>query len=198
MNIYKVFVARLMVSVLVLMTISTVAFAAPADNPNTGTSSSRATILPNTALSVPNCETLMNEVAKNSCLIQVNLFGKKNTSCDSGANPTISGGAAQNTAVLPSIGAAKANDVLACGIKTGTIHLWMMPYYVRYILEFVIGLSGLAAVGGMIYGGYMYLFAGLSSEKDQGKKAIMYGVIGMILTLVAWALVNIIISFVTS
>lgn len=91
-----------------------------------------------------------------------------------------------------------ANDVLACGIKTGQIPLWMVPYYVKYVLEFVIGISGLIAVGGTMYGGYLYLFAGLSDDKDKGKKAILYGISGFILTLLAWALVNIVISLVTS
>lgn len=90
-----------------------------------------------------------------------------------------------------------ANDILACGIKTGDIHLWMIPYYVRFILEFVIGIAGLVAVGGIVYGGYLYLFAGVSDEKDKGKKSIMYGVAGMIITLIAWAVVNIFVSFFT-
>ncbi len=90
-----------------------------------------------------------------------------------------------------------ANDIMACGIKTGDIHLWMIPYYIRYVLEFIIGIAGLIAVGSIVYGGYLYLFSGLSQDKDTGKKAILYGIVGMILTLVAWAFVNIIISFVT-
>lgn len=87
---------------------------------------------------------------------------------------------------------------LGCGIKTGDIPLWFVPFYVRYFLEFVIGLSGLVAVCGVIYGGYLYLFAGLSDDKDQGKKAIMYGVAGFIMTLVAWAIVNIVMSLLTA
>lgn len=91
-----------------------------------------------------------------------------------------------------------AKDVLACGIKTGGIKLWMIPYYIRYILQFIIGLAGLIAVGGIVYGGYLYLFAGISEDKDKGKKAILYGVAGMVMTLVAWAFVNIVIAVVTA
>ncbi len=90
-----------------------------------------------------------------------------------------------------------ANDIMACGIKTGTIKLWMIPYYIRYVLTFIIGLSGLISVGGIVYGGYLYLFAGLSEAKDQGKKAIKYAVIGLIMTLTAWAAVNIVIALIT-
>lgn len=95
---------------------------------------------------------------------------------------------------------AKPNDVnniLGCAIKTGNIKLYMVPYFLRSILEFVIGISGIACVGAIVYGGFWYLFAGVSQDKEKGKKAIQFGLIGMILTLVAWALVNIVISLLT-
>jgi hypothetical protein len=91
----------------------------------------------------------------------------------------------------------KINNILGCGIKTGNIKLYMIPYYIRAILEFVIGISGLACVGAIVFGGYWYLFAGISEDKEKGKKAILYGLVGMVLTLVAWAVVNILISLLT-
>ncbi len=94
-------------------------------------------------------------------------------------------------------GDVTANAFLGCGIKTGDIHLWMIPYYLRYILEFVIALAGLIAVGGIVYGGFIYIFSGLSKDTEKGKKALIYSIIGLILTLVAWAVVNIVIVFLT-
>ncbi len=88
-------------------------------------------------------------------------------------------------------------SVLACGIKTGQIRLWMLPYYMRFILELVIQISGLACVAATVYGGFLYLFAGISEDKDKGKKAITYGVIGMVITFLAWAIVNIFIVLLT-
>lgn len=89
------------------------------------------------------------------------------------------------------------NNILGCGIKTGNIKLYMVPYYIRSILEFVIGISGLVCVGAIVFGGYWYLFAGVSEDKEKGKKAILYGLVGMVLTLVAWAVVNILIGLLT-
>lgn len=155
------------------------------------------TLLPATATSVKDCRGIMNEVAKNSMWVKQNIFNlngvkKDTTGGDSAVVPLGAG-------TDPDIDTTKvtANDILACGIKTGDIHLWMIPYYIRFILQFVIGISGLASVGGIVYGGYMYLFAGVSNDKDQGKKAIQYALIGMVMTLVAWAFVNIIMSLVT-
>ena len=91
----------------------------------------------------------------------------------------------------------EGQSVLACGIKTGQIRLWMLPYYMRFILELVIQISGLACVAATVYGGFLYLFAGISEDKDKGKKAITYGVIGMVITFLAWAIVNIFIVLLT-
>ena len=89
------------------------------------------------------------------------------------------------------------SKILGCGIITGDIHMWMVPYYIRYLLEFIIGIAGLIAVGGIVYGGFVYIFSGVSEDTDKGKKAITYGIIGMVLTLLSWAIVNIVIALVT-
>lgn len=132
-----------------------------------------STILPETKESIGSCKELMNTVAVYSSETK-EIF--KNNKDEDGWYIA---------------------EILACGIKTGSIRLWMIPYYIRYILEFIVGIAGLIAVGGIVYGGYLYLFAGVSDAKDQGKKAIMYGVLGLIMTLVAWAVVNIVIAVVT-
>ncbi|MBU1151842.1 pilin [Patescibacteria group bacterium] len=87
---------------------------------------------------------------------------------------------------------------LYCALVTGQIKFWMVPYYISYILEFLIGISGLLCVLAIVIGGFFYLFSGISEDKETGKKAILYGLIGMILTLTAWALVNIIIGVLSS
>lgn len=130
------------------------------------------TVLPSTEESVEGCKAIMSKIQQKTTAERKEIFGE---------NKTVDG--------------LTADNILACGIRTGDIHLWMIPYYIRYILEFIIGIAGLVAVGGIVYGGYLYLFAGVSDDKDKGKKSIMYGVAGMIITLVAWAVVNIFVSF---
>ncbi|PKL36854.1 hypothetical protein CVV38_03085 [Candidatus Peregrinibacteria bacterium HGW-Peregrinibacteria-1] len=90
------------------------------------------------------------------------------------------------------------SDLLACAIKTGDIKLWMVPFFIRFILEFVIGLAGLLAVGFIVYGGFLYLFAGLSENKDAGKVAIRNGLIGMVISLLAWGIVSVVVQLVSS
>lgn len=87
--------------------------------------------------------------------------------------------------------------VLTCAIMTGQIKLWMVPYYITYALEFLIGISGLLCVLAIVIGGFYYLFSGISEDKETGKKAVLYGLVGMILTLTAWGLVNIFIGVIS-
>lgn len=130
----------------------------------------KKSVLPQTLKGIDECKVLMNEVAMNS-LAAKEKFEKREDEY--------------------------IQDVLGCGIKTGDMRLWMIPYYIRFILEFLLQIAGLVAVGGIVFGGYLYMFAGVSDEKDRGKKAIMYGVAGIIVAMVAWGFVNILISFLT-
>lgn len=140
---------------------------------------SGGTVLPSTEKAVADCKIVMNSLEVLTVADRATIFGGDWDNTDNAVE-------------------ASAKDILACGIKTGGIKLWMIPYYIRYILQFIIGIAGLIAVGGIVYGGYLYLFAGISEDKDKGKKAIMYGVAGMVMTLVAWAFVNIVIAVVTA
>jgi len=92
---------------------------------------------------------------------------------------------------------SKRNNVLGCAIKEGKVKLYMIPYFIQAILEFIIGISGIVSVAAIVYGGYFYLFAGVSEDKDTGKKAIQNGLIGMVISLMAWTVVNIVISLLT-
>lgn len=88
-------------------------------------------------------------------------------------------------------------DILACSIKTGDISLWMVPYFLRYIMQLLISLSGIIAMGAIIAGGYMYLFAGITEDKETGKKAIKYGFAGIIVVMISWYAVEVLILVLT-
>lgn len=133
--------------------------------------SQKQSILPSTKTTINDCKAVLNTVHMNTTVAKQKFVDRDDV---------------------------YIKEVLGCGIKTGDISLWMVPYYIRFILEFILQLGGLVAVGGIIYGGYLYLFAGISDDKDRGKKAIIYGVGGIILAMTAWALVNIVISVVTA
>jgi len=88
-------------------------------------------------------------------------------------------------------------DVLGCAIKTGRIGLWMVPYFIKYLIQFALTVAGLVAIGSIVIGGYFYLFGGVMDDKDKGKRAILYGALGFVVAILAWAIVNIVIALAT-
>jgi len=177
--------ASFIVILVLVMGINAVAFAAdPVVDPAVAAverDSQRGTILPQTTIeTVEDCETVMFYVSYNRPIVYQTVA--KNTPLINVPNGP------QNVT---------SSDILACGIKTGNIKFWMIPFYVRYILEFVIAMAGLVTVGSIVYGGYLYLFAGISDDKDKGKNALKNGAIGLVLTLSAWGIVNVFMALVT-
>lgn len=89
-------------------------------------------------------------------------------------------------------GSDNANDILGCAIKTGNIELWMIPHFVIYAVETLLGVAGLISVLFIVVGGYQYAIGGLTEERDKAKKTIMYAIAGLVVALLAWAIVNLV------
>ena len=70
----------------------------------------------------------------------------------------------------------------------------LMPV-VNTIINIVIGLVGLVAVAMIIYGGLRYTTsAGDSKKVTDAKNTILYGIIGLIVAVLAFAIVNFVIQ----
>ncbi len=64
-------------------------------------------------------------------------------------------------------------------------------YLLLQFLNFFLGFLGLLAVLMVIYGGFLYMTAaGEESKTENGKKVILYSIIGIIIILISFALVN--------
>ena len=87
--------------------------------------------------------------------------------------------------------------ILGCAIKSGYIKFWMLPYCIKYMLEWGINLAGLISVLMILVGAYFYIWGGLGDDKTKGKQVIMYAIGGLVLTTVAWFLVNVILLAIT-
>lgn len=84
------------------------------------------------------------------------------------------------------------DNILACAIKSGKIHFWMIPYFIVYFIEFMIGLSGLVAILFIVIGGFQLVLSGATDQKDNAKNTIKNALMGLVLVLVAWVVVNVI------
>ena len=161
---------------------------------NTDTNIGQFSILPYTDYSVAECESLFSQDAlSGGTLLKKFLSGESGDSA-----PRLEKQAS------PSDGSSKSTpeevsklDVLGCGIKTGRMKLWMIPYYIKSLVRFALSIAGLVAVGAMVIGGYFYMFGTLMDDKERGKRSIIYGLAGFVVVLLAWAIVNVVISIAT-
>lgn len=90
------------------------------------------------------------------------------------------------------------NNVLACAIKTGKISLSMIPYYIAYIADFLLGLSAIVSILFIMVGGYFYIWGGLTDNKEKGKKTVINAMIGLAMAIFSWAFISAVISALTS
>ena len=66
---------------------------------------------------------------------------------------------------------------------------------INLAINVVLGVLGLLAVIVIIYGGFMYTTsAGDASKIKKAKDTIMYGVVGLVIALLAYAIVNFVVS----
>lgn len=90
------------------------------------------------------------------------------------------------------------NQLLGCAIQYGEFDFWMFPYLIRYILGFILPISGVLAILMVIIGAYHYTASGLTEDKAKGRQIITYALGGMVLALSAWFIVNLILLALTS
>lgn len=80
--------------------------------------------------------------------------------------------------------------VLGCAIASGRTRLFMLPFFLVYIIEFLLQIAGLIAVLFVVIGGYRYVLGGITEDKESGKKTITHALVGLVLSLSAWIIVN--------
>ena len=62
--------------------------------------------------------------------------------------------------------------------------------YIRYIYLFGLGLVGVAALGALVYGGFTYMLAGAITSKEEAKSWIQGAILGLVLALAAYLILN--------
>lgn len=92
----------------------------------------------------------------------------------------------------------KRQTTLYCGIKTGYIQMWMIPFYIKYLAEFLIGLAGILCLLFIVIGAYHFVIGGVVEEKEKGKKTLIYAIMGLALVLLSWTIVNVVLYVITA
>ena len=85
---------------------------------------------------------------------------------------------------------------LADKIRTGDIHLWNIPCFVKYFTQTLIGVAGTISVIFVMIGGFRYIVFG-DEDKAKAKDTIFHALIGLGISLLAWIIVDLAIRFAT-
>ncbi|MCC6643228.1 hypothetical protein IT411_00595 [Candidatus Peregrinibacteria bacterium] len=94
-------------------------------------------------------------------------------------------------------GSGSMDQTLGCAVVTGRVSLSMVPFFIRYLSNYVLGIISLVALLFVVLGGFFYTAGGLIEHKDKGKKYITNALIGMVVAFLAWSIVNVILAAVT-
>lgn len=85
---------------------------------------------------------------------------------------------------------------LANMIRTGNITLRQIPCFIKYFSQTLIAIAGSVAVIFVMVGGYRYVLGG-DVDKDAAKKTITYALVGLMISLLAWVMVDIVLQLAT-
>ena len=75
-------------------------------------------------------------------------------------------------------------------VETGTLHVTDVLYFIVKFIDLVSGLAGTLCVLMLLYGGFQYMISGLNDDKESAKKTIRYAITGLIVTFLAYLIVN--------
>lgn len=83
---------------------------------------------------------------------------------------------------------------LATRIQTGTVEMGDILYFIVKLIDLVSMLAGSVCVLMLLYGGYQYMISGLNDDKESAKKTFRYALTGLVITFLAYLIVNLVFS----
>lgn len=92
-----------------------------------------------------------------------------------------------------------SNSISECNIAEDHAGSSNLMGTINTIISVVLGVLGILAVAYIIYGGFMFTTAaGDATKTKKARETIMYGVIGLVVALLAFAIVNFVLTSVFS
>lgn len=99
----------------------------------------------------------------------------------------------QRMGIIPAADPKAPNETqnrFATKVADGTLELNDLPFVIIYWIDWLTSLAASVAVVFLVYGGYQYLFSGVTDDKEDGKKTFLYAISGLIVVFFAWRAVN--------
>ena len=86
---------------------------------------------------------------------------------------------------------------LANMIRQGTLTLRQIPCFIKFFSQTLIAIAGSLSVIFVMIGGYRYSLEATDDSRAEAKRTITYALVGLIVSLMAWILVDIALQLAT-
>lgn len=77
-------------------------------------------------------------------------------------------------------------------IAQGCVQLSDMPIIIIGLIDLLTKLAGTVAVGFILYAGFQLILSGVTEDRESAKNTLKYAIMGLVLTFLAWFIVNLI------
>jgi uncharacterized membrane protein YqhA len=85
----------------------------------------------------------------------------------------------------------QALNLLANRVQDGSLHVMDILYFIVKLIDLASSLAGTLCVLMLLYGGFQYMVSGLNDDKESAKKTLRYAITGLIVSFLAYLIVNI-------
>ncbi|MBI5155831.1 hypothetical protein HZA45_01000 [Candidatus Peregrinibacteria bacterium] len=104
-------------------------------------------------------------------------------------------------AFLPYIASAQqgviATGITGCNFSTGQLRAACIPNFIAYLVQFLFSLLGMFFLLNVIFAGYQIAVSGVTGDKESGKNRLMWSVIGLIVAICAFVILDLVLSVIT-
>ncbi len=81
---------------------------------------------------------------------------------------------------------------LGTKIKGGCVQLSDVPFIVIHLIDLFTKLAGTIAVIFLLYAGFQMIISGVTDDREKAKNTIKYALTGLIVSFLAWVIVNLV------
>jgi hypothetical protein len=86
----------------------------------------------------------------------------------------------------------EALNTLADRVELGELEIKDVLFFVVKLIDLVSALAGTLCVIMLLYGGFQYMISGLNDDKESAKKTLRYAITGLIITFLAYLIINLV------
>lgn len=85
-------------------------------------------------------------------------------------------------------------DVPGCDFTTGILQASCIPSFVAHMIQLLFGFTGILCLFNIMIGGYQIAIGAATGDKEKGKQRITWALIGLILSVAAYLILDVVLS----